>query len=242
LHFRSHVRDRSSGYFTFASNYYEILTEWYAFGMAKRYEQYCPMAHALDLVGDRWALLVIRELMHGPKRYTDLVDRLQGIGTNILAARLRDLEHHGVVARRTLPPPAASKVYELTDYGRELRPAMRELALWGARSLGPPTEKSELFDGWLANAMDIVMAPVAPTGRFEFRAGEEIASLVDQEVLQGPIDDPDVVVEGDPDGIYSLFVDRCFDMVTVEGDRALLEQLLDVAPARIEAPPTAAQR
>ena len=60
--------------------------------MVKRYEQYCPMAHALDLVGDRWALLVVRELMHGPKRYTDLVDHLHGIGTNILAARLRDLE------------------------------------------------------------------------------------------------------------------------------------------------------
>ena len=209
--------------------------------MAKRYEQYCPMAHALDLVGDRWALLVIRELMHGPKRYTDLVDSLHGIGTNILAARLRDLEHHGVVARRILPPPAASKVYELTDYGRELRPAMRELALWGARSLGPPTEHSELFDGWLANAMDIVIAPLAPSGRFEFRAGDEVASLVDQVVLEGPIDDPDVVVEGDPDGIYSLFVDRCFDMVTIEGDQTLLEQLLDVAPARIEAP-TAAQR
>ena len=116
--------------------------------MAKRYEQYCPMAHALDLVGDRWALLVVRELMHGPKRYTDLVDHLPGIGTNILAARLRDLEGHGIVARRTLPPPAASKVYELTDYGRELRPALRELALWGARSLGPPTAADELFTGY----------------------------------------------------------------------------------------------
>ena len=175
------------------------MIEWYSFGMAKRYEQYCPMAHALDLVGDRWALLVVRELMHGPKRYTDLVDRLQGIGTNILAARLRDLEANGVVARRTLPPPAASKVYELTDYGRELRPAMRELALWGARSLGPPTAATEeLFEGWLANAMDIVIAPLAPPGRFEFRAGSEIASLVDGEVLNGPIDDPDVVVDGRP--------------------------------------------
>ena len=115
--------------------------------MAKRYDQYCPMAHALDLVGDRWALLVVRELMHGPRRYTDLVEGLPGIGTNILAARLRDLEQADVVARRTLPPPAASKVYELTDYGRELRPAMRELALWGARSLGPPTSEAGLFDG-----------------------------------------------------------------------------------------------
>jgi DNA-binding HxlR family transcriptional regulator len=203
--------------------------------MAKRYEQYCPMAHALDLVGDRWALLVIRELMHGPKRYTDLVDNLPGIGTNILAARLRDLEGHGVLTRRTLPPPAASKVYDLTDYGKELRPAMRELALWGARSLGPPTAKDELFQGWLANAMDVVIARLAPDGRFEFRTGEEIASLVDGEVIDGPIENPGVVVTGDADGIYSLFVDRCFDLVTIEGDRGLLEQLLEVAPARVDA-------
>ena len=111
--------------------------------MTKRYEQYCPMAHALDLVGDRWALLIVRDLMHGPLRYTDLVERLPGIGTNILAARLRDLERHGVVTRRILPPPAASRVYDLTDYGRELRPALRELALWGARSLG-------LLNSWIA--------------------------------------------------------------------------------------------
>ena len=202
--------------------------------MAKRYEQYCPMAHALDLVGDRWALLVIRELMHGPKRYTDLVERLPGIGTNILAARLRDLEGHGILARRTLPPPAASKVYELTDYGRQLRPAMRELALWGARSLGPPTDKDELFDGWLANAMDTVIASRAPSGRFEFRAGDQVASLIDGEVVNGPIDDADVRVEGDPDGIYTLFVDRCFDLVSIQGDQKLLEQLLDVAPARVD--------
>jgi DNA-binding HxlR family transcriptional regulator len=206
--------------------------------MARRYDQYCPMAHALDLVGDRWALLVIRELMHGPKRYTDLVDRLPGIGTNILAARLRDLEGHGILARRTLPPPAASKVYELTDYGRELRPARRELALWGARSLGPPSDTDELFDGWLANAMDTVIASRAPAGRFEFRAGDEVASLVDGEVVDGPIEDADVRVQGDADGIYSLFVERCFDLVTVEGDQKLLEQLLDVAPARTAAPIT----
>jgi DNA-binding HxlR family transcriptional regulator len=208
--------------------------------MAKRFDQYCPVAHALDLVGDRWSLLVIRELVHGPKRYTDLVDNLPGIGTNILAGRLRDLESHGLVARRTLPPPAASRIYELTEYGAALRPALRELAMWGARSLGPPADCSaELFDGWLANAMDIVLAPVAPTGRFEFRAGTEIASLVDGEVRRGPIDDPDVVVTTDADGIYSLFMERSFDRVTVDGDRALLDRLLDTAPQVVEAPATA---
>jgi DNA-binding HxlR family transcriptional regulator len=214
------------------------MMKWYSFGMAKRYEQYCPMAHALDLVGDRWALLVVRELMHGPKRYTDLVEHLHGIGTNILAARLRDLERNGLVARRTLPPPAASKVYELTDYGRGLKPAMRELAVWGARSLGPPTAGDELFEGWLSNAMDIVMAPFAPPGRFEFRAGPETAALVDGDVLDGPIDDPDVVVEGEPEGLYALFVDRCLDGVTITGDQHLLDALLDAAPPRTEAPAT----
>jgi DNA-binding HxlR family transcriptional regulator len=204
--------------------------------MRKRYEQYCPVAHALDLVGERWALLVVRELMHGPKRYTDLAEHLPGIGTNILASRLRDLEAGGIVRKRTLPPPAASRVYELTEYGEGLRAAIRELALWGARSLGPPTAEDELFEGWLSNAVDTVLAPIAPPGRFEFRVGDEVASLVDGEAKAGSVEDPDVVVQGDPDGVYHMFVDRRLDCVTVSGDRALLEQLLQVAPVPVELP------
>jgi DNA-binding HxlR family transcriptional regulator len=207
--------------------------------MRKRYEQYCPVAHALDLVGERWALLVVRELMHGPKRYTDLAEHLPGIGTNILASRLRDLEACGIVTKRMLPPPAASRVYELTEYGRGLRPAIRELALWGARSLGPPTADDELFDGWLENAVDTVLAPIAPPGRFEFRVGDEVASLVDGEAQAGPVEEPHVVVEGDPEGVYHMFVDRRLDLVTVEGDRALLEQLLEAAPVPVETPASA---
>jgi DNA-binding HxlR family transcriptional regulator len=202
--------------------------------MRKRYDQYCPIAHALDLVGERWSLLVVRELMHGPKRYTDLAERLPGIGTNILASRLRDLEAGGIVAKRKLPPPAASRVYELTDYGRALRPVMRELALWGARSVGPPTADDELFPGWLRNALDTVLGPVAPPGRFEFRVGDEVASLVDGEAQSGSVEEPNVVVEGDPEGVYHMFVDRRLDLVSVEGDRRLLEQLLEAAPAAVE--------
>jgi DNA-binding HxlR family transcriptional regulator len=194
------------------------------------------MAHALDLVGERWSILIVRELMRGPKRYTDLVDGLGGIGTNVLAARLRDLEAHGIVTRTTLPPPAASRVYELTEYGRGLRPAMRELALWGARSLGPPSSGPPLFAGWLCNAMDTVLAPLAPPGRFEFRIGDEVASLVDGEVLDGPIPAPDVVVEGDPDELHTMFVEGRTDHVRVEGDRALLEQLVQAAPPPVDAP------
>lgn len=202
--------------------------------MSKRYDEYCPVAHALGLVGERWALLVVLELMRGPKRYTDLAESLRGIGTNILASRLRDLEAGGIVKKRRLPPPAASRVYELTDYGRELRPVIRELALWGARSLGPPTEEDELFPGWLANALDTVLAPLAPAGRFEFRVGDEVASLVDGEALPGPAEDPDVVVEGDPEGVYYMFIEHRLDCVKVKGDRALLEQLIDLAPQPVE--------
>jgi DNA-binding HxlR family transcriptional regulator len=202
--------------------------------MSKRYDEYCPVAHALGLVGERWALLVVLELMRGPKRYTDLAENLRGIGTNILASRLRDLEAGGIVTKRRLPPPAASRVYELTDYGRELRPVIRELALWGARSLGPPTKEDELFPGWLANALDTVLAPLAPAGRFEFRVGDEVASLVDGEALVGPVEDPDVVIEGDPGGVYDMFIEHRLDCVKVEGDRALLEQLIDAAPQPVE--------
>jgi DNA-binding HxlR family transcriptional regulator len=204
--------------------------------MLKRYDAYCPVAHALGLVGERWSLLVVLELIHGPKRYTDLTDSLPGIGTNILASRLRDLEAHGIVVKRTLPPPAASRVYELTAYGRALRPVIRELALWGARSLGPPTDDDELFPGWLANALDTVLAPLAPPGRFEFRVGDEVASLVDGEAMPGSTEEPDVLVEGDPEGMYHMFVHNRLDLVSVQGDRALLEQLIDVAPKPVDVP------
>jgi DNA-binding HxlR family transcriptional regulator len=199
--------------------------------VSKRYEQYCPIAHALDLVGERWALLIVRELLQGPKRYTDLAAHLPGIGTNILAARLKDLEACGIVEKRRLPPPAASQVYELTPYGAGLRAAIRELAVWGIRSLGAPGGDEELYPGWLEGALDTVFAPVAPAGTFEFRIGDEVASIVDGQARDGPVDDPDVVLEADPVCFYYLFVDRRWDGATVDGDRELLERLLDAASA-----------
>jgi DNA-binding HxlR family transcriptional regulator len=202
--------------------------------VSKRYDQYCPIAHALDIVGERWSLLIIRELVHGPKRYTDLAARLPGIGTNILAARLKDLEGCGILTKRRLPPPAASQVYELTPYGLRLKAILRELAVWGIRSLGPPDDV-ELYPGWLENALDTVFAPVAPKGRFEFRVGSEVASLVDRHVRSEGLDEPDVVVECDAVRFYHLFVDESFDGVTVRGDRELLVRLLDAAAGRMHA-------
>jgi DNA-binding HxlR family transcriptional regulator len=201
--------------------------------MSKRsYDQYCPVAHALDLVGERWSMLIVRELMHGPRRYTDLADNLPGIGTNILAARLRALEECGIVEKRKLPPPAASRVYELTEYGRELRPVMRELAFWGARSLGPPTEEDELFEGWLANAVDTMLGPFVKKGRFEFRVGDEVATLADGVGVPGSAVDPDVVVETDREGLFHLLIEHRPEDVKVEGDRELFERLIRTATPR----------
>src|SRR6266545_1455399 len=105
---------------------------------ARSYGQYCPVAKTLELVGERWTLLIVRELLVGPMRFTDLHTALGGIPRNLLADRLRDLEAQGLVARRDLPPPAARTVYELTDAGRELLPVIGALAQWGLTHLPPP--------------------------------------------------------------------------------------------------------
>ena len=178
--------------------------------MAKSYAQYCPVAHALELVGERWALLIVRELLNGPKRYTDLADALPGIGTNILAGRLRDLEDGGVIEKRRLPPPAAAKVYELTEYGEGLREPLYALARWGAKSLGPPTSADSLSPGWLLNA---VRATCAVDDRisdrvFELRVDDEVATVTFEEgrpvVEAGPADNPDVVIQTDPTTLFCI--------------------------------------
>ncbi len=199
--------------------------------MSKHYDQYCPVAHALGLVGERWSLLIVRELLQGPKRYTDLGACLPGIGTNILAARLKELEKNGLVTKHRLEPPAASQVYELTPYGHELKPAMRALALWGLQSIGAPADEDDFAPGWLYGALDTVFAPVAPPGSFEFRIGREVASVVDGEVRRGAIEGPDVVVEAGVDAFYRLFVEGNWQDAKVEGDRELLERLLAAAGA-----------
>jgi DNA-binding HxlR family transcriptional regulator len=119
----------------------------------RTYGQYCALARALDLVGDRWTLLIVRELVFGPQRFTDLLAGLPGIGRNLLAARLRDLEREGVIARRTLPPPAASRVYELTEDGRELGLTLGPLTRWGAKRLGERRPDEFFRPSWIAWAM-----------------------------------------------------------------------------------------
>jgi DNA-binding HxlR family transcriptional regulator/putative sterol carrier protein len=117
------------------------------------YQQYCGLARALDVAGDRWTLLIVRELLLGPRRFTDLLDGLPGISRNLLTERLRDLERDGVVARQELPPPAARQVYELTDDGRDLADAMVPLVAWGARRLGARGRSESFRPQWAALAM-----------------------------------------------------------------------------------------
>jgi DNA-binding HxlR family transcriptional regulator/putative sterol carrier protein len=122
--------------------------------MAKHgYQQYCGLARALDVAGDRWTLLIVRDLLLGPRRFTDLLDGLPGISRNLLTERLRDLERDGVVVRQELPPPAARQVYELTDDGCDLADAMVPLVAWGAKRLGARGRSESFRPQWAAAAM-----------------------------------------------------------------------------------------
>lgn len=175
----------------------------------RKYGQGCGTAHALDLVGDRWALLVVRELVFGPKRFTDLRDGLPGIGPNVLSQRLKELEETGVLRRRVLPPPAGSTVYELTDWGLELEDILVRLGRWGARSPELPRE-AETHPEWLMLGMRAIYDPQTdpvPT-TYEFRFGDETfwagvenGSL---KVGRGPASEPDAVITADVETVAKL--------------------------------------
>ena len=114
----------------------------------RSYHQYCAVARALDLVGERWTLLLVRELVLGPKRFKDLLEGLPGIGTNLLANRLKDLEAAGIIHRRVLPPPAGSTVYELTELGQGLEQVVFALGIWGRQFLNPMREDDVVNPAW----------------------------------------------------------------------------------------------
>ncbi|MFG2786293.1 winged helix-turn-helix transcriptional regulator [Streptomyces sp. NPDC048419] len=116
----------------------------------RSYDQYCSAARALDLVGDRWTLLIVRELLAGPRRYTDLHADLPGVSTDVLASRLKDMERDGLATRRRLPPPGAAYVYELTSRGRELLPVLQALGTWGEAELGERRPTDALRAHWFA--------------------------------------------------------------------------------------------
>jgi DNA-binding HxlR family transcriptional regulator len=190
----------------------------------KRYGQYCPVAHALDQIGDRWALLIVRELMLGQRRFTDLSDALPGIGSNILTSRLRDLEGAGIVSKRKLPPPWAVSVYELTDHGRELHSVLRALAEWGAQTLGAPAPE----DCWSMYAVHARFRPdVAVDGVYEvrFRGGETISFEVkgcELSAAKLPAETPTLSVELEAETLHGLIEGTQSVRSAVSEGRALL--------------------
>jgi DNA-binding HxlR family transcriptional regulator len=211
----------------------------------KTYGQYCGVARAMELVGERWALLIIRDLLVGPKRYTDLRAGLPKIPTNVLATRLKELEQGGVVARRVEPSPSRAIVYELTPYGADLDQVVLALGRWGARSLG------ELRPGEIVTTDILVMAlrstfrpdqakKVRARVSYELRFGDLVVhALVDDESLEvaaGPIDKPNVVIEargplspllnGELDGEAALKA----GLVTTDGTPADLNRFAQFFP------------
>jgi DNA-binding HxlR family transcriptional regulator/putative sterol carrier protein len=171
-----------------------------------RYQQYCALARALDVAGDRWTLLLVRELVPGPRRFTDLTDGLPGISRKLLTERLRDLERDGIVARRELPPPAARQVYELTDDGRDLATAMAPLIAWGARRLGDRKPEETFRSRWPAVGMAALADREAAKGvseTYQFLVGNSAFHFtVDDgsiEVHDGRAENPDVTWAADED-------------------------------------------
>src|SRR3954447_7453346 len=164
----------------------------------KRYGQRCPAAIALDVVGERWTPLIVRELLLGPKRFTDLADGLPGIGTNILTNRLAGLQEHGIVERHTLPRPTPVTVYELTEAGRELAPVLRELRAWGARFGPAPQPGDAVQPAWILGSAAGRGARLRPGSRCELRVGEEAFGLTGTadgvEVTAGSVSSPEAVV------------------------------------------------
>jgi DNA-binding HxlR family transcriptional regulator len=202
----------------------------------KRYGQACAIARALDVVGERWNLLIVRELTFGPRRYRDLATGLPGIPSNVLAARLKDLQAAGVVTRRTLPAPTDVTVYELTDAGRALQPALKELLDWGVRYGPEPLEDDVSQPSWPLLAA--AGRPSAlPAGQVcELRVGPEFFYLGSDAgtltVRRGPAPGGDAVVTMSADTFYSLLTGQMTvtDAVrhsTVDGDTGIARRALE---------------
>jgi DNA-binding HxlR family transcriptional regulator/putative sterol carrier protein len=196
----------------------------------RSYRQYCAMARALDVLGERWTLLIVRELLTGPKRFKDLLEGLPGIGTNLLAGRLKELEGEGVLRRTTLPPPAGSAVYELTGRGRDLEPVLMGLARWGVDLLGEPRPGEAFKPAWAVQAMKATFRPeVARWVRetYEFRVGEDVFHVrVDDGVSEpeyGPAWEPDLILRTDPDTFLALVSGRTEASDAIEAGRLDIE-------------------
>jgi DNA-binding HxlR family transcriptional regulator/putative sterol carrier protein len=203
----------------------------------------CAAAHALSLVGERWALLVVRELMLGPKRFTDLREGLPNVSPNVLAQRLRDLEEVGVVQKRKLPPPAGVQVYELTEWGYGLEPVLISLGRWAVRSPFLPKEGT-LGVNSLILSFRTMFNPDSAKGlkaSYELRLGEEhFAARVSKgqfEIVRGNATKPDAMLETDPVTLTALvYQGRNLTQaikstqVKFEGDKKIMERFFKFFP------------
>jgi DNA-binding HxlR family transcriptional regulator len=208
----------------------------------RSYGQYCAVAKALDVVGSRWTLLVVRELLGGPRRFGDLMEGLPGIGTNLLSERLHELQDAEVIEKRTLPPPAGSTVYELTDRGRKLGGVAIALAWWGSEFMDEPPAKDEEFRvHWFMVVGQAAFRPqAAGDARLtcEMRTSDTDVSHFRIEdgkfrVFQGPAADPDIALTGKPRDLIDLFTGEVSvkkalaDGVSLDGDLETLERVLE---------------
>jgi DNA-binding HxlR family transcriptional regulator len=209
---------------------------------SRTYGDPCGIARALDLVGERWALLVVREILLGPKRFTDLRAGLPGASPNVLSQRLHELEQAGIVRRRKLGPPAGIWVYELTDWGLDLEPVVLALGRWGSRS--PSVPGVELSVDALMLALKTMFDPRAADGlraHYELRLGEERfhAEIADGRLrlARGGAGSPDATIETDIATLRSLIFGRrrladalqAGDL-TLEGDRQAVARFLRLFP------------
>ncbi|TMR02183.1 transcriptional regulator [Actinomadura soli] len=214
----------------------------------RKYADGCATSHALDLVGERWALPIARELLLGAKRFTDLRSSLPSASPNVLAQRLRELEDAGVVQRRTLPPPAASRVYELTEWGSELEPVIKGLARWGSRSPFLPID-AEMSADSLILALTTLFDPQAAEGltaRLTLHLGTDVYGVQitsgGLEAARGQADSPDLAIKTDSAtlsaliwGDHSLTSALNAGDLTIDGPVAIAERFLSLFPL----PPTA---
>jgi DNA-binding HxlR family transcriptional regulator len=194
----------------------------------RRYDQGCAVAHALDLIGERWALLIVRELLLGPKRFTDLRAGLPGASADILAQRLREMTDAGVVRRKRLPPPAGSEVYELTDWGADLEPVVTHLGRWGSRSASLDPTAASSVDSLVLSLRALFDARAA--GRFSAiiglrLGGNDFAVAVGDgrlDVSRGEADHPAATLDADPPTLAALlYGGRSVDDALAAGDATI---------------------
>ena len=212
---------------------------------SRSYRDACPIARALDAIGERWALLVVRELLLGPQRFSDLRRALPGASSNMLTDRLRELEGRGLVRRRTLPPPAASSVYELTERGRELEPVLDALGTWGAGEPAPADGSLTATSVLLFLRGSARADPDPPTHTYRVQLDDRVWTISSPhgqiEVRSQDTDAPDASLHTDPSTLNALLFDPsgleaaiAAGAVRADGDLTALRRLLEVA---VEATP-----